>query len=902
MQLTVSGQPVSLNRKPLEILQVLLERPGEVVAKDELVAHVWRGRNTEDSNVTKTLARLREALKDEDHSLIATVHRYGYRLTVPVRVEIASRAAPKLALTVGDHLPLRPQWRLVERLGDGGQGELWLALNEQTGEKRACKFALDGASLSSLKREFTLNRWLAASLPEQALAFVRVLDSNLDQAPFYLAIEYLPAGSLSQWVERQGGCAQIPLEVRLDLAAQIAEALGHAHSLGLLHKDLKPGNVLIDSVIPTNEIAGRESLSPKASVGAVRIKLCDFGSGDLLDRSRLADSGFAALGFTAAGLDEAAGGTPMYRAPEVLGGQPYTIQADLYSFGVLLYQLIAGDLQKALAPGWERGIADDLLREDISGLVDGDLEHRVRDAADIGRRLRNLDQRRKERERQQQKEQSDERLRRELSVLRVRRMWWLGLTAVIGTFLLVVVFLLLEADNARDEALAQNRRAESEAANAKTVNEFLLEDLIGQASPLDSGRIDLRVREVLDRASATAGHRFAKLPDRERAIRLTVGKAYLQLGNYLLAEKELTAALALTPDSEPQQRAVIEFQLGVLLRYVDRMDEARMATLRAAQSGDPEIRLMAAATLAFYKSIADDQDATAVQELLALRPQFEATLGNTHRGMDWLLEGLTGAYAANGQYKEAAEVAREHAARLRERFGEDDPRGIHAQSNLGAALVYSEQFDEAVQVLQPLLLRARTALGGGHPDVLLTARYLADAYSELSRVDEAVALLEPTVETLRAQYGDAHSDTFRVQNDLALLYGQRGDFRRQISMLEKLLGTAKIKFGESDDETLTVASNLGLAYADVGNFAKAEAILKIALDAARTSRPDHWQVGEIAASRAAMLGQLSRFDEAEALYEEAIPHLTRTLGENHSRVANAIKKRDAMRRRSNAGA
>ena len=76
-------------------------------------------------------------------------------------------------------------------------------------------------------------------------------------------------------------------------------------------------------------------------------------------------------------------GTPTYSPPEYIAGKPYTVQGDIYGLGVLLYQLLTADATRPIAPGWERDIADPLLREDIAGCVDGDPERRLPSAAEL---------------------------------------------------------------------------------------------------------------------------------------------------------------------------------------------------------------------------------------------------------------------------------------------------------------------------------------------------------------------------------------------------------------------------------------------------------------------------------------------------------------------------------------
>ncbi len=153
LELHVNGADAELERKPLEVLIYLLERAGEVCTKDELLAGVWPGRILSETVLTKCIGRLRDALGDRDQDVIKTAYGFGYRFIAPVQVELA--AAPQttpLDLHPGDHPPGRPHWSLVERLGIGGYGEAWRARHDKTHEERVFKFALDEASLGTLKR------------------------------------------------------------------------------------------------------------------------------------------------------------------------------------------------------------------------------------------------------------------------------------------------------------------------------------------------------------------------------------------------------------------------------------------------------------------------------------------------------------------------------------------------------------------------------------------------------------------------------------------------------------------------------------------------------------------------------------------------------------------------------
>ena len=280
----------------------------------------------------------------------------------------------------GVEVPGRPGWNLVRKLGEGGFGEVWLAEQERLKQERVFKFCFDEDRLRSFKRELTFFRLIRDALGERT-DIARLYDLKLDAPPFFLESEFARQGNLLQWCERQGGVLQVPLERRLQIVAAVAEAVAAAHSVGILHKDIKPQNVLMQAVSGSEDIP----------------QLTDFGIGALADASALQQHDITAAGFTVNSIivkDSSSGMTRLYAPPEQLAGKPFTMQGDVYALGVMLYQIIVGDFSRSLAAGWERDVSDELLRRDIAECVDGDPSRRFADASRLADRLTSLSQRR----------------------------------------------------------------------------------------------------------------------------------------------------------------------------------------------------------------------------------------------------------------------------------------------------------------------------------------------------------------------------------------------------------------------------------------------------------------------------------------------------------------------------
>ena len=175
---------------------------------------------------------------------------------------------------VGLELRDRPNWIIKEKLGEGGFGEVWLAEHTKTRAVRVFKFCFEPERLRGLKREVVLFRLLKEALGERR-DIARIADYQFDESPYFIETDYVPGGTLSHWADAQGGIAKISLQTRIRLVVQIADALAAAHSVGVLHKDIKPSNVLIGTT----------------AAGESYPILTDFGIGILTDRSATGTAG-----------------------------------------------------------------------------------------------------------------------------------------------------------------------------------------------------------------------------------------------------------------------------------------------------------------------------------------------------------------------------------------------------------------------------------------------------------------------------------------------------------------------------------------------------------------------------------------------------------------------------------
>lgn len=877
LQLSVDGAAVRLERKPLEVLIFLLAHAGEVVTKDELLEEVWQGRVLSESVLTKCIAKLRQGLGDEDQSVVRTVHGYGYRLVADVRVEQAVDAPVRLLpeLKAGDAPPLRPLWRLERRLGSGGFGEAWLAQHSKTGDKRVFKFGADAAGLAALRREITLHRVLRQALGERQ-DFVRLMDWNLAEPPCYLEVEYIDGGSLVEWAQAAGGLESVSRQTRIELIAQIADALAAAHAVGVLHKDLKPGNVLV---------AANASGDPQ-------IRLADFGSGLLTDPARLEAMQITRLDVTMDRDTESSGGTPLYLAPELLHGQIPTARSDIYALGVMLYQMLVGDLRKPLAVGWEQDIDDELLREDISAAAEGRPEQRLGDAGVLAKRLRGLEARRQQREAEQAARAESARLEVALENARRRRRRLGAVSVVLALALSVVTALLFQVRAAQE-------RARSEADIAGAVNEFLTTDLLGQANPMISGRRDVSVRELLDVAAEEAGRRFAGREATEAGVRLAVGSAYRNLAEYERAQEQLHMArqLASRPGIVSDVSAQAQLELGRLHVSQDQPAQAINVVASLLEASDARLRLQAGIITAWAMQNQGDFEAS-LARLQQLLPQVQAHYGENSATAVAVLGHQAVTLEKLSRYEEAIATHQQELDATQEIYGAGHVQTLRALRGLGAANFMLGRFDAALAYVTTAHEIAIDVLGADHDETLTVASDLGLLYTEIGEHDRGEQIMLETLERRIQLFGEGSRDARSLLNNLGLFYGERGDLARELDFIERAYLAELGASGERNPLTLVAAHNLARAMGRIGRLEEAEVLERHTLEIAHdVFGAEHAYIGIMGYTLADILGKRGELAAAEAAFEEAIALLNEVLTPDNAYSVRANLLREEMRER-----
>ena len=721
-ELRVKGKRVELEAKPLDILLQLLLHPGEVVTKEELLEAVWPSVMVVDGSLATAVSKLRKGIGDEQHPVILTVPRFGYRLAVPVYCKpVPARAGPELGLKAGDTVPGREQWRLSRSLEPSGSSEVWIGTNPRTHEQRVFKFASDSLRLRGLKREITVSRLLRESLGERP-EFVKILEWNLENLPYFLESEYAGA-NLGEWAEQQGGLTAVPFTVRLQLLMDIAAAVAAAHGIGVLHKDLKPGNILV---------------VPGATGAGWQIKIADFGSASLFDPSRLQAAGITNLGFTQGQLDDAGHltGTLMYLAPEVLAGQSPSVSSDVYSLGVLLYQLVVGDFRKQLAPGWEAEIDDWMLREDIAQAACGDPAKRLSTATELAERLASLDQRRARRDELEAARLRAQTAERKLATARARRPWVMLASVALCAGLAVSLYLYRGAARDRDYASHQT-------AIATSINQFLSDDLLGRSNPFTSGKATESLTDAIKQASPAIDRQFKDEPLVAARLHQTIARALDNRTAYGDARQEYEHAAALfrqTGGELSQDAITVELQRATL-----------------------EARSYEKGSLPLAKAILAQQEAL-IAKLPKPRPELPVWVASA-RGMIALIDN--DAKTAVERLKTAVDTAA-----VLPTF--DESARLTFEQRLGFSYIRLGDGAKAEQVFHKLIFAFSRISGPESPNVLRVRLNLAQAYMIQNKYVDAVKEANAIYPGFVAALGPDHELTMQLLTTRAQSEGSLG--------------------------------------------------------------------------------------------------------------------------------
>ena len=833
-ELRVAGTAAGLDRSSYDILLMLLRHAGEVVTKDELLEAGWPGRVVSENSLAKAVSRLRQAL-GSDAGALRSVHGYGYRLAAPVAFQPASNGGMSAPVTdtahlhPGDPLPHRPGWRLDRRLGQGGAGVIFLAHAGGTGEPRAVKLATSESGLRSLKREVALTRYIRAVKP--ALRSVApVLDWNLSQPPFFLERPYFPAGDLGEWAAARGGLDAIDPALRLAMCIDLCDAVAELHEIGVIHKDLKP-----------------ENLFPVEEGGAWRLMLSDLGAGEAAQPPRLLELGIT-MTLTATATSAQAG-SALYMAPEVIAGDVPTQRSDVFALGVLLYQMVVGNLRRSLAPGWENDVEDVLLREDIALAAAANPERRQVDAHGLAERLRSLQARHVERD--ERLARADEDAQRSATLLRARHRLRIGglVAAALAIGVAVSLAMYLRAADAR-------RQAEQQAQQRQAVIDFVTRDLLGQADPYasDGGARELSLREAVARASAHVDARLRGDPAAAAAVHAMVAAVSFAQDRHDEAIAAYERARDLYRGAGPgNEAALVRVETGLcdvqrIAGRLPRAEQACQSALRLARAAGEQL---AFATLKLGQLRTEQGRYEEAQRILQPLLDQHAFAGddNAQGELRWSL----GLCARNLGHYTQAQRHFEALLALYRKSGADSTWTAWAYNSLGSVQFETGDYARAEDTLLAARRIFASTQGAGQVEAQMPNIWRAEIRLQRRQWGEAAAM-EQSLLAAWSALAPSHPLRLKAQASLAWAQAENGDLAAARALLDHAWRNRASVFGQSEDRIAARTLRWTRAALALGDMQRAGELLRIAdIAVARELPALHPLRGEALCTRARWL-------------------------------------------------
>jgi tetratricopeptide (TPR) repeat protein len=824
--------------------------------------------------------------------------------------------------------PAIPDHELVRRVGQGSYGEVWLA-RSAVGTWRAVKVVYRDhfKDARPYDREFSgIQKYEPISRTNEGLVDVLQIGRNDAEGYFYYVMELaddaglesrlqaaralteqgrvtdelqtddrlkaglqtddrLKAGLQTSYIPKTLAWAiqargRLPMEECITLGLTLNLALGHLHRSGLIHRDVKPSNIIFVNGVP---------------------KLADIG---------LVTDLAEAQSFV---------GTEGFIPPE----GPNSPQADIYALGKVLYEASMGKdrqefpepftrlgldaeskalmelnavLLKACAPqAKERYQTAEEMNADLALLHSG---KSVKDKHALERRLK---------------------LTRRAAVVIVAVM----VLAVVPYYLAIKEARLAtaaakqeaeqreQADQAtrdakaarveerkhRVQAEADEKKAQTEAAKSKQVAQFLKDMLKGVGPSVALGRDTKMLREILDKTAERIGKDLTDQPEVEAELQDVVARLYIELGEYQKAEKLEREALAFRRKvfgNEHKAVAVSISDLARILQHESKLSEAEtlhrevLAMLKKLLGDEhPDV----AASLLNLANVLHSQGKLAEAETLSREAlaMNRKLLGDEHSEVAVSLDHLAAVLTAQGKPVAAEPLHREALAMKKRLFGDVHPSVAASLVMLAELLCIEDQLGEAESLHREALAMRQILLGNQHPDVARSLSGLADVLEARGKPVEAESLHRQALAMRKKLLGSEALEVAVSLSGLARALQAQGKLveaealeREALAMRKKLLGSEDLAVANSLNDLATVC--LGQ-----GKLSEAETLKREALAMRKKLLGnDHPKVAESLNNLAIVLSRQHKPAEAETLYREALPMIRKALGKEHRNVAATL--------------
>lgn len=747
--------------------------------------------------------------QDRRHRDLITTARRQFELAAKAGLPSGSSAgANPFSRSVANRgHPLIPGYVIHREVHRGGQGIVYLATQQSTGRDVAIKALREGPFAGESER-IRFEREVSILAGFQHNSIIRILDRGEIGGNHYLVMDYIDGRPLDRFARDHN----LTLRDRLQLFARVCDAVSEAHLRGVIHRDLKPGNILVT-----------ESGEPR---------ILDFGLAKLTNSTDLESA--------ATQTGQILGSLP-WVSPEQVCGQhsAVDIRSDVYSLGVILYQLLTdqlpystvGNLEQVLATirtaepirpsNLSRDVEDDLDRITLKCLAK-EPERRYQSVGELVRDIRYY-------------------LAGEAIEAKRDSTWYLAkimlrrhraAVAVAAGFVAVMTISSVALTVLYQGKTAEQKRAQAEAAKATQIAQFA-QGMLSGIDPATAGDMDKRlVRLILDESARRVESELNAQPDVQAAIHQTIGQSYQAIGALTEARIHLEKAL-----------------------------EARRSVL-----GTDHADTLASMDSVAMLDLEQGEHAKAEQLCRIALDTSTRVLGPDHSQTLLITSNLAEILQAQGKFTDAENLNRDVLERRKRVLGMDHPDTLTSMNNLAGVLRIVEKFDEAERLYLSTIDVEKRVKGELHPQTLRTTNNLAVLYFSSGRLDQAEPNYRNVLALRQRVLGDDHPDTLNSMGNLAELLRAKGQLEEAEATFRRLIDTERRVLGEWHPtlgiHLLTLASIIGQR----GDLQQAEKLLRDAVAInTKSLPPDHWQIASSKLGLGACLVKLGKYVESEQL-------------------------------------
>lgn len=715
-------------------------------------------------------------------------------------------------------------FKLLEQVGEGGMGIVYLAEQlEPVNRQVALKLMRPGRQSLAVLERFRRERDTLAMLSHPNLATILDAGTTEDGTPYFV-MEYVPGQDLISYADDNG----LTNRERLVLLMQVCNGMLHAHQKGIIHRDIKPSNLLA---------YGAE--------GRHMVKVIDFGLAKDLD------------GGSQHTTDGELVGTPFYMSPEQAEGKPVDVRTDVYAMGLVLYELLVGELPFDRTSGSTYSYLMKMLKVEpprpskrLGSLGDSASDQ----AASRGSTLQGLERQlkgeldwivvkalcREPEERYPTVADLAADIRRFLNdepVLagpgtrryRFKKFVSRHRTAVVSTALVVVAMITATVVSTISliRVSASEQRYREVAAQSQVINAFL-EDLLTSPDPRHEGR-DLRVAELIADQSLMLDEALGSQPLLAARVRRTLGKTFTALGDYEQAQTLLETALKQQVDLiGPTHLDTLETQLQLALvrlrqgRFSEAEDLAKdVCNQRDKQLGGDHPLTMYALTLRAHAMYRADNVELAERILTENAARQNRVLGPEHADTLYSLHIRANALRRLDRLEEAEALYRDVLARREKTLGLDHPDTIESRNNLANAQFTAGNYEEAEANYRAAYEARLSVLGPDHSQTLMSANNIGAICYAQRRYEEAGEWYRQTLATQERTLDPRHVDIAMSQNNLANVYRRSGRHRESARLYRAALSILDEQVGSGHTEAIRTRLNLVKLYMQMESWPQA---------------------------------------------------------------------------------